>query len=462
VVLVQCSPDPNAIVACLEMVLDGTLSLSAFPTSHLQDFDQVRALLAASPKDEDRRKAILKISRDLQVFDENHPKSHYQYHHPDAKQYGTSKSRPPKIKRRFWFVLEEMERTIQRIQPVQSEALATSTSLSPSLNVTALEEHLTTFEVPAEDGGRTSPSSTLINIPDVDAMSNKHQISRMDYMKLKKWPQVRWLLQKLQQVLEKNTHMKNGLVVRILDVGGGRGDLAVAMAQSFPNVHVTVVDVNETSLEAGKDFAERVMGTQQADHQTSWHCADFAHFATEQLQQSSDRHFDLVVAWHACGDLSDYALEFATKTHASFIICPCCYTKRYIDGFEAQWIGDYVAGKEFGSVTGLHCQEIANVDELSPPAPRPYTETLATDIVTVQRMAEINEQMEVSQRAMLLINSMRLISLSKQQANQPAKDDGAILDRDASNANPGRLHLSLEQYDAKHSSKNLVLVGTRK
>jgi Methyltransferase domain len=124
-----------------------------------------------------------------------------------------------------------------------------------------------------------------------------------------------------------------------------RGDLAVAMAQFFANVHVFIVDVNETSLQAGKDFAEQVMGRVQANRQTNWYCDDFAHFASHYNLYNHNNHiptfgFDVVVAWHACGDLSDYALEFATQIHASFIICPCCCTKRYIDGFEAQWIGD--------------------------------------------------------------------------------------------------------------------------
>ncbi|KAG7344577.1 methyltransferase domain containing protein [Nitzschia inconspicua] len=519
--LIQCSPDPNAIVACLEMVLDGILPLSAFPsTTCCQDMDQIRSLLSASPKDEDRRKTIMDISRHLQVVDNNNndnnnnnntsPQSHhYQYHHPDAKNYGTAKARPPKIKRRFWFVLEQMENTIPRIQPVQSEgfAMANNSSLSPSLNVTALEDHLASYDIPNEDRDDLEPSSALspppssassassppppptttttnhapINIPHVNAMSNKHQISRMDYMKIKKWPQVRWLLHKLKQIIEtvKANNVDTNTTttkdddddddddyIRILDVGGGRGDLAVAMAQSFSNVHVTVVDVNETSLEAGKQFAEKVMGKAQADRQTSWYCSDFANFVSDHIQQQQkQRHrFDVVVAWHACGDLSDYASEFATRTNASFIICPCCYTKRYIEGFQAKWIGNYISGNTFDATALSYCSEVMTPSSFSVStkvAPRPYTETMDTDILAIQRMAEINEHVEVSQRAMLLINSMRLISLSGQAQMHRIAANG-IHETDYQDQQ-GRLHLSLslEQYDIKHSSKNLVLVGIR-
>jgi hypothetical protein len=498
--LIQCSPDPNAIVSCLEMVLTGVVSLSAFPSSlcFLQDIYQVQTLLALPPKDEERRKHILDISRALQVVGDT-KEYHYQYHHPDAKKYGTSRARPPKIKRRFWFVLEQMEKTIPRIQPYQTDASAAmSQTLSPNLNVQALEDHLATDDNDIGEEGL----SVLVNVPDVLAMSNKHQITRMDYMKIKKWPQVRWLLQKLQHILDHHsssivytaTNTASPPIVRILDVGGGRGDLAVAMAQSFANVHVTIVDVNETSLQAGKDFAEQVMGKVLADRQTSWYCDDFAHFVVSSDQSFNTNNntnnnkdinfkteFDVVVAWHACGDLSDYALEYATRMHASFIICPCCYTKRYIDGFQAQWIGDYTLGKEF-DITDLqhqqqqhqYCQEVASHSFLhhqhgddntpttatSPPAPRPYTETLATDIVAVQRMAEINEHVEVSQRAMLLINSMRLTSLMGNQRRQQQQ----LVDHEMGKVavmNGRPLRLSLEQYDIKHSSKNLVLVGLR-
>ena len=54
----------------------------------------------------------------------------------------------------------------------------------------------------------------------------------------------------------------------IIDVGGGRGDLAVALAVHFSRhaaatttTMVTVVDKNATSLAAGKAYAERTSAT---------------------------------------------------------------------------------------------------------------------------------------------------------------------------------------------------------
>jgi len=38
----------------------------------------------------------------------------------------------------------------------------------------------------------------------------------------------------------------------ILDVGGGQGDLAQFLAQSFPRMSITVIDVNREALQAGE------------------------------------------------------------------------------------------------------------------------------------------------------------------------------------------------------------------
>ncbi|KAL3915910.1 MAG: hypothetical protein SGILL_005425 [Bacillariaceae sp.] len=476
--LIQCSPDPNAIVHCLDMVVKGDLALESFPTIAIQNVDQVKQLLAASPKDEGRRKTILQISRHLQAVGDN-PASHYLHHHPGAKKYGTSNigQRTPRIKRRYWYVLEEMEKKVPVIKPLQNESLAsTEIPISRGLNVQALQQHMETQAIPAEEICMVSaPSSAngkdeavmMWNVPNVHAMSNNHPISRLDYLKQKKFPQVRWLLQKLQYVM-KHIQVSSSdnddattdtnetpRKVRVLDVGGGRGDLAVAMAQAFPNLHVTVVDVNESSLRAGKSFAEHTMGQKLADEQTTFHCADFVSFAKDMAEKCSKtmNAFDVVVAWHACGDLSDFALEFAIDISASFIICPCCFTKRYIEGFEPKWIGDFVGGNSF------LCQEISK-----PPlqAPEPLTGTMEKDIQAVQRIAEINEHNEASRRAMLLVNSMRLISLEREQDYLHRSPDSGEAKVDTSSITSGGLVLTLEEYDRKHSSKNFVLVGVQK
>jgi hypothetical protein len=314
----------------------------------------------------------------------------------------------------------------------------------------------------------------LINLPDIQLMSSHHSLSRVEYLKEKKWPQIRWLLQKLQQVLvnldvDGDSSSSSSRVYRLLDVGGGRGDLAVAMAQGFSNVHVTVVDINESSLKAGKAYAERILGTDDADNRVDFHCANFANFVQDELHQNvqldnvddgeDHKRFDVVIAWHACGDLSDYALEFAVRINASFVICPCCYTKRYIHGFEPRWIGDYLQSRH-GAVTngGTYCHDVTLSTERTP-----YTETHENDVSTLQRIAEINDRPEVSRRAMLLINSMRLRSLGRQeqqmqQHQHQQQQQAASSNNEFSTSWKGH-SLCLEEYGIEHSKKNLVLVG---
>jgi hypothetical protein len=113
--------------------------------------------------------------------------------------------------------------------------------------------------------------------------------------------------------------------------GGGRGDLAIALAKGLgPDTQVTVVDMNESSLEAGRQFAEQC----GVGDRMNWICDDFVEFASKErgcaLSSSrgiEEEKVDMVVALHACGNLSDLALEYAVNQNASFVICPCCYSK---------------------------------------------------------------------------------------------------------------------------------------
>lgn len=126
-------------------------------------------------------------------------------------------------------------------------------------------------------------------------------------------------------------------------MGGGRGDLAVHIAKTFPDVIVTVVDANERSLRQGELFA-RSQG-QPISARIRFICAnvteEFSPQAVANLggsggnynENSSDlidfcaTNVDFVVALHACGGLSDLAMRFAVLNSCRFVVCPCCYLK---------------------------------------------------------------------------------------------------------------------------------------
>jgi SAM-dependent methyltransferase len=230
-----------------------------------------------------------------------------------------------------------------------------------------------------------APTFSKDNLLPLNLPEGAHEkIERVDYMMDKKEPQVQWIISRLRRLLTaKHRH--------VVDVGGGRGDLATRIAKEFPQLHVTVVDKNESSMQAGVDYAKRLGVVDRM----SFVAGDFADYSED---------VDLVVALHACGDLSDLAIHFAKTRGCDFVVCPCCYTKRCIANFTPGW-----------------CQLVGEGSSS-----------------TLGRLAETDLRPDVSRRAMQIINSLRMHCL------QPKCD------------------VSLEEYSSDLSKRNLVLVGMAK
>ena len=183
-------------------------------------------------------------------------------------------------------------------------------------------------------------------------------------------------------------------------VGGGRGDLALAVARALPEVLVTVVDSNKASLDAGCDAAlHRGLANVRFVH------ADFAQLRDEDCPLLRDATF--VLALHACGGLSDCALDFAARIAARFLIVPCCYVK--------------------------HCELIS-----------PGASLETADRRVVARLAELDEQADVQRRAMRLIDSRRLATYARRARCK------ALAHR----------QLSMSTFDRAFSRRNVVLAAT--
>ena len=163
-------------------------------------------------------------------------------------------------------------------------------------------------------------SSTGWNLPQTEdnriLRSGRHKLTRQEYLASKKYPQIAWMRQRLQHFPGGGNHK----IRHIVDVGGGRGDLAIELALGLgPETHVTVVDLNESSLRAGEAYAQEC----GVGDRMSWIYQDFNDF----VESNRSKQVDMVVALHACGNLSDCALDYAVRNEASFLICPCCYSK---------------------------------------------------------------------------------------------------------------------------------------
>ena len=256
-------------------------------------------------------------------------------------------------------------------------------------------------------------SEKHMNIPDgtINIKSTHGFLTRGEYIEKKKSKQVSWFISRLKQ-LPKHKQPKH-----ILDVGGGRGDLVVSICQAFPDMRATVVDKNERSLVAGQKYAS---SNGVLDRIHFW-LGDFTDFCIEQEETKVDverfpHPIDFVVALHACGDLSDLAIHFAVKNKLEFLICPCCYTKRYLaPKFVPSWYQACIMKASSEQNTQINDIE-RRVDSLT-------------------RLAELNERSDLSRRAILVINSMRVAV---------CKD----------------MKIELEEYCAESSKRNVVLVGS--
>ena len=129
----------------------------------------------------------------------------------------------------------------------------------------------------------------------------------------KKKPQLQWMLGQIEQVIR--SHPEYGQrPLRLVDVGGGKGNLSNLLAETFGEEFVTVqvVDISQSAVRNGKMRAmRRGLGNIRYDAQDA-----------TTLDVSG---VDVVVALHACGALSDVALGHAAREGAGFVICPCCF-----------------------------------------------------------------------------------------------------------------------------------------
>eukprot|EP00949_MAST-11_sp_MAST-11-sp1_P001261 g1261.t1 len=136
------------------------------------------------------------------------------------------------------------------------------------------------------------------------------------YVELKKRPQVEKMLQLFLRAVHRKseTHDK----VHVVDFGGGRGDLAVALASSLPSkVIVHIIDRNEDALAAAKRRCNDLGLKNVHTH--------IFEVPAGTVTTSIPCNADIVVGLHSCGGLADAAMAFAMENSADFIICTCCF-----------------------------------------------------------------------------------------------------------------------------------------
>lgn len=131
---------------------------------------------------------------------------------------------------------------------------------------------------------------------------------RIKYLEQKKLPQVLLLCNAV------SVFLTDDRCLHVWDVGGGRGDLAVALAAVFRDkIKVYHIDRRQEALETARQFAVQAL----CDQKITFH-QDFP---------NDDAPCDLVIGLHTCGGLSDLVMDLAARRKAALLLIPCCYSK---------------------------------------------------------------------------------------------------------------------------------------
>ena len=155
---------------------------------------------------------------------------------------------------------------------------------------------------------RLDSSNPLFRESRANSTSTRSAASTSRWERAKK-PQLVWMIDQISEVLV--SHPDYGKrVLKILDIGGGKGLLSNLLAQSFGDtVEVQVVDISRSATNNGMMRARR-SGIENVKYKSQ----DASTLDVEGV--------DCVVALHACGGLSDVALGHAVSQGAGFVICP--------------------------------------------------------------------------------------------------------------------------------------------
>ncbi|EEC43060.1 predicted protein [Phaeodactylum tricornutum CCAP 1055/1] len=202
---------------------------------------------------------------------------------------------------------------------------------------------------------------------------------------------------------------------RILDVGGGQGWLANHLAQTVPEARIQVIDIASGAVQNGA-MRSRRLGLSN-NNRVSYTVGD----ASSPNLTLWEDDFDLVVALHACGGLTDVALSHARSRQIPFVICPCCYRSNAHLQVQA-------------SSSSSSSTSSVNISRWLDVAPT----TGADEYTILTRLAETQHDLVLSRRATHVVGRLR----------------AAATERDIPN-----IQVSLWTFPVAFSTRNLCLVG---
>jgi Methyltransferase domain len=507
--LISCAPDPVAVASCLPYVLQGKLPFQVFQLDSSGDISPpplpffIVESIASETKGAKDVETIRRLNKQiihqwLQCMSASHqPNVGYRRravaamvrHLEQRSTIRQPSKRTPHVYPRELAILYCMEQEVMQMRkitgarepdplrlPVSPEPVLLCPQNAP-LNLPTSSNSCGCVAAGAAEGrpGELGSSATSCST----ILSRRGTSTRQEYLFQKKHPQIEWMIRRLREL-----RTSGDPFCHVLDVGGGRGDLAVAIAIAFEDIHVTVVDKNCASLQAAKAYSEAC----QCITRMTFICEDFHEFFKRHLASRETRDaaldngstsplpvIDCVVALHTCGDLSDCALEFASKRKLPFLVCPCCYSKRYLDAFQPSWYRYCTAVDQMplsqlrkigADLAGLPFKELSLPKDESRSDEGDASGISTNAEKTLCRLAEVEDRSDVARRARRVINLLRL-----QCVYQANCENGCTVQRGSGHPLLGQakdccddvsrcsFQVSLEEYDEAFSRRNMCLVG---
>ena len=245
----------------------------------------------------------------------------------------------------------------------------------------------------------------------------------------KKRPQLEWMSRQIREVLESHPEFGKRKLT-ILDIGGGKGALANYLGQNMGDlVSVHVLDISQGAVMNGKKKAERL--DLPVDFQ-------FADASNSNLLDAVDA--DIVVALHACGHLSDVALNHAVHRGAGFVIVPCCFNSNPHLMIPSNG-GDN--GNDNGKIPNL----VSVPDWLGLPV---------GDWSAMKLLAEVQDDIPLASEAIGILCAIRAEAVKKKSMMAINKEEGD--DNSSGNLNVDRA-IEIKSFPIQYSTRNTVLVG---
>lgn len=250
------------------------------------------------------------------------------------------------------------------------------------------------------------PTEHINNKPEIAVSTGPRTNLEGSRWERAKKPQLQLMIEQIANVL--HSHPEYGKrVLKVVDIGGGRGLLSNALAETFGDsvIDVKVIDISKSATNNGQMRARR-----QGITNIKFEARDATTFPFDDV--------DVVVALHACGALSDVALGHATCQGAGFVICPCCFKSnphlRVSIPAEESSITDLVTAEDFLGVDPLEYGQL-------------------------QHLAELQGDINIASKAMHTICGLRASAVSRRSA--------------------ANLDISILKFPVGFSTRNLCLVG---